>query len=141
MYLSSRRWCQKLIETHTGNSTVASAHTMCIDLNIARDINAGVVVTLRKEVWRPVSSDYVSDKLTCQLQGGAKVYSLMTKGIYRDKAMDMDYNSSFDQLTINFRWNKLKTLFCLQIGSVRDTIRPERFVLNLVKFQQATELK
>lgn len=66
-------------------------------------MSAGVAVVFRTKFKRPVASDYIDTKLTCQnVPNGAAVYSLVTKKKYWGKPTEENYNAAFDQMTKEF---------------------------------------
>lgn len=120
--------------------SAAFAHTISADFSNPRHMSAGVAVKFRRKWGKPIASDYVSEKLTCQkIRNGAVVYSLVTKPIYYTKPSSQDYDSAFKQLTNDFKKRGLKTLVCSPMGCVRDMIRIEHFMANLLEFQRSTE--
>jgi len=129
----------EMINDFKNDSNVALAHSISVDLGHSRNMTAGVAVMFRKAFGRPKTSDYVDSKLTCEsVDEGATVYSLVTKDCYNGKPTIEDYDTAFEQLTKHFKQKNLKTLICSPIGCVRDNIKPERLVANLVKFVKST---
>jgi len=80
--------------------TAAFAHTISADFSHRRHMSAGIAVNFRRKWGKPVASDYVADRLTCQkVMNKAVVYSLVTKSEYFAKPTLKDYDSAFTQLT------------------------------------------
>jgi hypothetical protein len=129
----------KVINQFRNDPSVAFAHSISGDLEHERNMTAGVAVVFRKQFGRPKKSDFKNEKLMCQkVEGGASIYSLVTKPSYNGKPNTGDYNSAFAQLTQDFKSNGLKMLFCSPIGCIRDQIQLQLFAENIINFHRET---
>lgn len=121
------------------NTSVALAHTISSDFDHPRHMSAGVAVAFREEYGRPKTSDMIHSRLACQkVLGGPTVYSLVTKNQFSGKPNEADYDEAFEQLKTDFQRNKFSTLICSAMGCVRDLIKLQHFVKNIVDFHQQT---
>lgn len=102
-------------------------------------MSAGVAVAFKNNFGRPSISNFVHSHLTYQkADDSTSVYELVTKGRYNGKPTRDDYNLAFDQLTIHFVKNQMKTLICSPMGCGRDKISLNQFATNIVKFKRFT---
>lgn len=65
----------------------------------------------------------------------------MTKGNFYGKPTPEDYNNTFGQLTTHFLKQGLKSLVCPPMRCVRDQIKPDLFMKNIIDFQLTTKAK
>lgn len=122
------------------DANTAFAHCISGDFGEKRHMSAGVAVIFANHFKKPLASDCVSDHLTCQRsEGGATVYSLVTKPKYNTKPSKQNYDAAFDELTKNFKSRGLTRLVCSPLGCVRDQIPLNHFASNLKRFQKSTE--
>jgi hypothetical protein len=131
---------EKTINMFQKNKNVGFAHCISADIESERQMSAGVAVIFRKHFGRPTREDFLDKHLTCQVaEGGATVYGLVTKAKFNEKPMLEDYDKAFQQLTIDFKQKKLDKLICSPMGCIRDRVPLNRFINNLVKFQEDTK--
>lgn len=119
--------------------SVGFAHTISADLEHHRHMSGGVAVIFRNKFSRPDFSHYIDSRLTHQrIPHGASIFSLVTKPNFYGKPTSETYNTSFKQLTHNFKSLGLKTLVCSPMGCVRDNIGLDLLAKNIVSFQKET---
>lgn len=129
----------KVITERRGDANTAFAHCISGDFGAKRHMSAGVAVVFSDHFKKPLASDCVSDRLTCQrIKGGATVYGLVTKPKYNTKPSIQNYDAAFEELTKDFKSRGLTRLVCSPMGCVRDQIPLEHFASNLKRFQQCT---
>lgn len=129
----------EVIETHKRHNTVAFAHCISSDFQSDRHMSAGVSKIFAKKFGKPLASDCIGIKLTCQqVKNGSTIYGLATKERYCDKPELKDYNIAFHSLSENFKARGLTQLICSPMGCVRDNIPIEHFANKIIEFQICT---
>lgn len=129
----------EVITERRGDANTAFAHCISGDFGEKRHMSAGVAVVFSDHFKKPLVSDCVSDRLTCQrIKDGATVYGLVTKPKYNTKPSIQNYDAAFEELTKDFKSRGLTRLVCSPMGCVRDRIPLEHFARNLKRFQQCT---
>lgn len=119
--------------------SVAYAHSISSDFNSYGFMTAGVAVAFGRHFGKPTSKNCINSHLAYQQNnGGAAVYSLITKPMYYSKPTKTDYDIAFTQFAEDFKARGFKTLFCSPIGCVRDKVSLQDFIKNLLKFQSHT---
>lgn len=68
------------------------------------------------------------------------MYGLVAKPLYSSKPTQEDYNKAFHHLIENLKKRSFKRLICLPMGCMRDQIRPEHLVSNILQFQRETNV-
>lgn len=133
-----------IIDKYRNNKDIAFAHCISADFNHHKHMSEGVAVSFKHKFGRPCYSDYCDKNLTLQKNNqGASIYSLVTKPNYFLNSTNFEdyikhYDLAFEQLTVNFKKQKLRTLICSPMGCIRDRIMPKHFIRNLNKFQSNT---
>jgi hypothetical protein len=121
------------------DSKTAFAHCISGDFGAERQMTAGVAVTFKKLIGKPLKTDCVTNHLAFQqVSNRAGVYSLVTKDKYNNKPLLPDYDKAFEDLTTDFKKRGFTKLICSAMGCVRDRILPQHFATNIVKFQRLT---
>lgn len=132
----------ELINKYKENKNVGFAHSISADYEDPRHMTAGVAVVFKNYFGKPQLAQRITNHLALQNNlRGATVYSLITKSKYYGKPSTQDYNTAFNDLTIDFKKKGLEHLICSPIGSVRDLIELEHLVNNLKTFHKYTKAK
>ncbi|XP_054269317.1 uncharacterized protein LOC128990770 [Macrosteles quadrilineatus] len=130
----------RVINDHCNNKEVAFSHTISGDFGNDRHMTAGVAVTFAREFGKPTLWNCVSDHLAYQqVKDGAGVYSLITKLDYWGKPNLNDYDKAFGQFCNDFKRKGYKYLYCSPMGCIRDRVKVEHFIKNVIKFQVETK--
>lgn len=128
-----------VIIKHQEGTSVAFAHAISADFNNDRHMTAGLPITFKRQFGKPTTAHCINSHLVYQNRtNGVGVYSLITKPKYYHKPRHFDYDTAFDQITVDFKNENYRHLICSPIGCVRDEIELKCFISNLSKFQIAT---
>lgn len=88
----------------------------------------------------PKRADCISKHLAFQKSvNGARVYSLITKPKYYLKPDKENYNRAFNDLTNDFKRKKYEHLICSPMGCMKDKIKDELFINNVIEFLRTTQ--
>lgn len=128
-----------VIDNYSKYKDIAFAHCISADFGSHKQMTEGVAVVFKNKFGKPLKSDSVNELLAYQnTKEGAGVYSLITKPNYYKKPQIATYNAAFKELAEHFKIRRYKHLICSPMGCVRDLIRVEDFIKNLITFQSNT---
>ncbi|KAG8281226.1 hypothetical protein J6590_062839 [Homalodisca vitripennis] len=99
-----------------------------------RHMTTGIAVVFKKCFGNPNPDQRISNHVTLQTaESSATIYSLVITVKYDGKPTLHDYNTSFQDLAVDFKRKGLKHLICSPIGCVGDNFNVTDFIFNLKK--------
>jgi hypothetical protein len=132
----------QMITRFSKQPDTAFSHCISSDIDDNKNMSKGIAIVFKKHFGKPMKADFINHRLAAQeVDGGATIYSLITKPKFFHKPRKDIYEDAFLKLTDDFKSKKLKQLICPPLGCVRDKVSPDVFINNLIRFQGETGAK